>query len=509
MHSPHASQAEHEGPTGPDPADNVRGGGPRKAARGQRPTPDLPRSARSAAGDDLARSRANRNTLLWAVRVAFVTLVVVVTLLNVLEFGRSIEPGPTFTLGQYWWGTLLAAIGIAAVFVVIDLITPNKKLATFSGILFGIVGGLIVAVAVGFVLDLVARSWGIEGSSSIVDTIKVIFGIALVFLGVSTVLQTQDDFRLVVPYVEFSKQIRGPKPLILDSSALIDARIADVAQTGILQAPLIVPSFIITELQTLADSADPMKRARGRRGLDIISRIRQSGRAGLSIDETPIPEQTVDLKLVELARTLPGMLVTGDLALSRIADIQGVPVININELARALKHSVIPGETLTLRLVKPGEQPGQGVGYLEDGTMVVAEDGEPYIDRHATMTVKSSLQTAAGRLIFARIAHEHPPEQPQAPGRAGDPGQAASEPGAPDPTSKPGPKPGPNPDTTQAVTQARTGPDRQSQGQTERQAEPQAEGGPEKSSTPPQARGETPRTPQGKPRVNRARNPRR
>ena len=393
--------------------------------------------AHSRAGDT-NKARSQQSTLLWVVRVAFISLVVVVTLLNVLEFGRSIEPGPTFTLGQYWWATLLAAIGIAGVFVFIDLITPNKKLATFGGILFGIIGGLIVAVAVGFVLDLVARSWGIEGSSSIIDTIKVIFGIALVFLGVSTVLQTQNDFRLVVPYVEFSKQMRGPKPLILDSSALIDARVADVAQTGIIQATLIVPAFVIAELQTLADSADAMKRARGRRGLDVISRIRQAGRAGLTIDETPLPEQTVDLKLVELARTLPGVLVTSDLALSRIADIQGVPVININELARALKQSVIPGETLAIRLVKRGEQPGQGVGYLEDGSMVVAEDGEPHIGHTVTLTVKSSMQTAAGRLIFGRVDDEKPaPTSKPDEHRPDDPN--ADQDNAPDPSQEPVP----------------------------------------------------------------------
>ncbi|MEM0983904.1 MAG: PIN/TRAM domain-containing protein [Planctomycetota bacterium] len=410
---------------------------------------DLSALERSRLRQDDALERSRRGALLWIVRVAFVTLVLMVTLLNVLEFGESVEPGLPFGLAQYWPGTLAIAGSLAAIFILIDLITPNKKLSTFSGILFGVLGGLIIAIALGFILDLVALSWGVGEDSQIINTIKVLFGLSLVFLGVTTVLQTQDDFRLVVPYVEFAKQMRGPRPLVLDSSALIDARIADVADTGVIQAPVVVPSFVVAELQALADSSDNLKRAKGRRGLEVIARLRRSGRVGLTIDETPLPNQAVDHKLVELARQMPGMLVTGDVALARIADIQNVPVLNLNQLANALKQSVIPGEELTVALIKPGEQETQAVGYLDDGTMVVAEDGAHSIGEQVTLTVRSSLQTVAGRMIFGRIGNEEQNPQPE---RMADEPETVEE----VPAADPAPDPDPEAEATKEVTTAKT-----------------------------------------------------
>lgn len=347
-----------------------------------------------------------RNLLLRAVRGAFIVLIVTVTLLNVILFGEDVSPGLTFDLAAQWWLPLTLSCVGAAGFLAVDVFTPNKKLQTFGGIIFGLVAGLIITLALGFVIDLVATSWDFADNDQIVNTIKVLLGIGMCYLGISTVLQTQDDFRLVIPYVEFAKQLRGQRPLLLDSSAIIDARFADVGETGIIQAPVIIPYFVVNELQTLADSGDKLKRAKGRRGLEVISRLQRSATLDVTIDESLIPGKSVDQLLVELAVQLRGMIVTGDVALSRIAGFQNIPVLNINELANALKPALVPGESLGVHLIKPGEHEGQAVGYLEDGTMVIAEDGEHAIGQEVTLAVRSSLQTAAGRMIFGRIGND-------------------------------------------------------------------------------------------------------
>ena len=373
-----------------------------------------------------------RNILLRVIRGTFVVLMVTVTLLSILQFGEGFSPGLTFDLAARWWLPLTLSCVAAAVFILADILTPNKKLQTFGGIILGLIAGLIVTVALGFVIDLVATSWDFGDNAPIVNTIKILLGISLSYLGISTVLQTQDDFRLVIPYVEFAKQLRGHRPLLLDTSAIIDARIADLGETGIIQTPVVVPLFVINELQALADSADGLKRAKGRRGLSIVTRLQSNAMLDITIDETPIPGKAVDQMLVELATQVQGMIVTGDIALSRIAGFRNVPVLNINDLANALKPALVPGETLTIHLLKPGEQPGQAVGYLDDGTMVVAEDGGPAIGTEVTLTVRSSLQTAAGRMIFGRVGHDDPQSDRDFSNRAAD---------QPQPTSNGGSKP--------------------------------------------------------------------
>ncbi len=199
------------------------------------------------------------------------------------------------------------------------------------------------------------------------------------YICVSILLQTKDDFRFIIPYMEFSKEIKGTRPLVLDTSVIIDGRIADVAEARILDQPLVVPRFVLQELQGIADSSDRLRRNRGRRGLDILNKLQKSGNIEVRIDSSEPPEMSpevaVDQKLLILAKHLGGKVVTNDYNLNKIAKLQGVEVINLNDLANALKPIVLPGEALTVKLIKKGEEPGQGVGYLEDGTMVVAEQG--------------------------------------------------------------------------------------------------------------------------------------
>lgn len=379
--------------------------------------------------DTFAAAGRQRSMLLRVLRGGYIVLVLTVTLLNIIKVGDRVNPAePSIRLATSWWIPVAFTVTLCVLFVAADVLTPNKKLRTIGGVILGLVAGLLATLAFAFVIDLVATSWDFK-DSEVVAAAKVIVGISLCYLGVSTVLQTQDDFRLSIPYVEFAKQIRGPQPMLLDSSALIDARIADVAVTGIIQAPLVIPACVLAELQQLADSQDRLKRARGRRGLDIAARLQREATLDVSVDETPVPGKAVDQILVELARRMPAIIVTSDIALARIAGFQSIPIININELANALKPAFVAGERLTLRLIRAGEQPGQAVGYLDDGTMVIAEDGASHIGEDAEMTVRSTLQTAAGRLIFARIDPSEP----------GDQAERRSE--APAPRDQPPPKP--------------------------------------------------------------------
>jgi uncharacterized protein YacL len=227
-------------------------------------------------------------------------------------------------------------------------------------------------------------------------------------------MQTQHDFRFIIPYVEFAKEAKGRRPYILDTSVVIDGRIADVIEANMFDSQLVMPRFVISELQAIADSADRLRRGRGRRGLDILNRLRTNPKVDLQIYDRQLPEfadQPVDQKLVALAKHLEGKLVTNDYNLNKVARLNGVGVINLNDLANALKPIFLPGEQIEVRLVKSGEEPGQGVGYLEDGTMVVVEGGREHVNRMVKIAVTSVLQTSAGRMVFGRyeatVADKH------------------------------------------------------------------------------------------------------
>ncbi len=239
------------------------------------------------------------------------------------------------------------------------------------------------------------------------QTLRLLITVICCYVSISTLLQTKDEFRFIIPYVEFSRQIKGPKPLVLDTSVIIDGRIADICDTRFIDTHLIVPRFVLQELQSVADSSDKLKRNRGRRGLDMLKRMQNNTKVELQIHEANLPElrdvDKVDERLVVLAKAIGGRVVTNDYNLNKIAQLQGVEVINLNELANAMKSVALPGEAMLVRLVKPGDQIGQGVGYLEDGTMVVVEQGRSQIGQEVQITVTSVLQTPAGRMIFGRI----------------------------------------------------------------------------------------------------------
>lgn len=381
-----------------------------------------------------------RASVLRIVRTGFLVVFITILALSLLSAGPGTTPG-LFTLPPYWPLIVGIGLGVAGVVLLIDVATPRKRIGLLVSIFVGLVAAMLGTVALAYLIDLLKVLYDIpDALQNVITLTKFLIGVGLTYLCITTVLQTQDDFRLVIPYVEFAKQVRGPRPLVLDSSALIDARIADLGATGIIQVPMIIPRFVIAELQALADSSDKLKRARGRRGLEVISRIQRSG-LDVSIDETPVPGKAVDQMLVELARLTPATIVTADVAQSRVAAIHGVKVLNLNDVGNALKPSLIPGEQLSIRLIKPGEQPGQGVGYLEDGTMVVAENGGGSVGEQVTLIVTSSLQTSAGRLIFGRL-FDTPPSlpSPSGGGASSASDEAERAPSSPPPTEPPSPE---------------------------------------------------------------------
>ncbi len=309
---------------------------------------------------------------------------------------------------------VIAFMGAALVVIAMDIFVPRKSLSAISGLFFGLIVGMVVAYGFSLIIDLVVQAnlSGGEvaddpGLASFVSALKLAVGVICSYLAVSFILQTKDDVRFVIPYVEFSKETKGARPMVLDTSVIIDGRIADIANTKIIESELVIPRFVLQELQTIADSADKLKRTRGRRGLDMLNKLQLSENVDIKILDV-MPERSaegagVDEMLVDLGLQLGGKVVTNDYNLNKIAQLRGVTVININDLANALKPVVLPGEAMDVKIIKPGEEAGQGVGYLDDGTMVVAEGGRERIGETVRLTVTSVLQTSAGRMIFGRL----------------------------------------------------------------------------------------------------------
>lgn len=294
-------------------------------------------------------------------------------------------------------GVMLLSLAVIAA----DALVERKKLDTVTAVYFGLLVGLLLT----YVLNLAFSPVLPAPESEPARWTMLILGMVVCYTCISLLLQTKDDFRFIIPYVEFSKEVKGFKPLILDTSVVIDGRIADVVATKVLDSQLIMPRFIINELQGIADSNDRLRRGRGRRGLDIMNQLRNDSVVDLKIYDHELPEfagQTVDMKLVQLAKKLDGKVVTGDYNLNKVAKLHGVDVINLNDLANALKPVCLPGEQLDVEIIKPGEEAGQGVGYLDDGTMVVVEGGRDRVNQQVHITVTSVLQTSAGRMIFGR-----------------------------------------------------------------------------------------------------------
>jgi uncharacterized protein YacL len=314
------------------------------------------------------------------------------------QFAQSdlLQGTPVYTPYLVFGGIVLLALGVVG----LDVMSGRKRLDTITAVYFGLIIGL-------FLTYILKTAFGttFAAESPWTPWALLILGMVLCYTCISILMQTKDDFRFIIPYVEFAKEIKGLKPYVLDTSVVIDGRIADVVETRIVDNQLIMPQFVIAELQAIADSSDRLRRGRGRRGLDILNRLRSDPKVDLVVFDRDLPEfagQPVDQKLVLLAKHLDGKVVTNDYNLNKVAKLHNVGVINLNDLSNALKPIFLPGETLEVRIIKPGEEQGQGIGYLEDGTMVVIEAGREHIGQNVSATVTSVLQTSAGRMVFGR-----------------------------------------------------------------------------------------------------------
>ena len=362
--------------------------------------------------------------LLWLLRLIYVSLLVVIAVGAVSVFVDTHDPVNTYLVPA-------GILGIGAVVLLTDVREKQKQITTISAMYFGLLLGLLLGLLFSVLLSpLMEQGFG---NPQLVALGRVLITVICCYVTISTLLQTKDEFRFIIPYVEFSKQTKGGRPLVLDTSVIIDGRIADVCDTRLIDSPLIVPRFVLQELQAIADSSDRLKRNRGRRGLDILKRLQGNPKLQLQMHDGNVPELRtgerirVDERLVILAKVLNARVVTNDFNLNKIAQLQGVDVINLNELANALKTVALPGEFMNVRVVKPGDQVGQGVGYLDDGTMVVIEQGKPFIGQEISIVVTSVLQTPAGRMIFGRPDQRTSGSHTPYPGGATPPAGAAGD----------------------------------------------------------------------------------
>ena len=299
-----------------------------------------------------------------------------------------------------WPGVVLGLL-LGLVVVLIDRLLKGFSLRAFSSATFGLLLGWLFSTLVLkshiFAYLPPPTQWAIG------LVVYCTFG----YLGMMLAMRSnRDEFSLIIPYVRFAREATQHQPLVIDTNVIIDGRVADVCATGFVSRSLIVPRFVLGELQTLADSRDAVKRERGRRGLDILNELQRSRAVELTIHESTAEEEVdagVDARLVRTAKILKANLLTNDQALCQVARLQQVTALNLSDLARALRPAFVVGDEIELNLVKEGREAHQAVGYLPDGTMIVVNHGRPHLGKTRTVIVSSALQTSAGRLIFAEL----------------------------------------------------------------------------------------------------------
>jgi uncharacterized protein YacL len=340
--------------------------------------------------------------LLWLFRAIFAIVLLAVLIANLSSDDIAGAKDKTNS-----WAVLYSAVGMALFVLFLDILTPKKKLSALAGVFFGLLVGMLLSMALAPAVTMITESYGIDLIEPATKAIKWMMSICICYLTISIVMRTKDDVRFVIPYVEFAKQSKGARPLILDTSAIIDGRVADLCESKLFDAPVVVPRFVLNELQLIADSADKLKRARGRRGLDILHQMQSSPVVDVEIDDAVIQEVEdvtgVDQKLMMFTKSRDGRVATTDYNLTKVAQVREVDVVNINDLANSLKTVALPGETMEVRIIKPGEEADQGIGYLSDGTMVVVEGARNKIGRDLAISITSSLQTSAGKMIFGKF----------------------------------------------------------------------------------------------------------
>lgn len=309
----------------------------------------------------------------------------------------STSPHPVHIIEKYKFAAFLVLLGITQLAPIADLLIRRKRIDIISAIYFGLLVGALLSyltmLALGPVID---NPWQ--------PGVTLLTTVFLTYICISFLIQTKDDFRFIIPYVEFARDLKGGMPLILDSSALIDGRISDLVETHIVDTDLVVPEFVLLEIQDIADSNDKNRRSRGRRGLDVLAKLQENPNVDVRITEDREKPQnmTVDERLVHLAKDLNARIVTNDYNLNKVASVQSIHVINMNDVANSLKPRFVPDDHLRIKIVKRGEAADQGVGYLDDGTMIVCENGADQVGKEIDTLVTKVHQTSAGRIIFVK-----------------------------------------------------------------------------------------------------------
>jgi uncharacterized protein YacL len=294
---------------------------------------------------------------------------------------------------------ILIGVVFGLAIVLVDRLLKGFSLRAFSSATFGLLLGLLFANL------LIASDILRYQTDSVQWAARLVVYSAFGYLGMMLAMRSKrDEFSLIIPYVRFAREATQREPIVVDTNIIIDGRIADLCASGFLSRVLIVPRFVLGELQTLADSRDPLKRERGRRGLEILNKLQQARELDLTIHETSgDTDLSTDERLVRTAKVLQARLLTNDQALCQVARLQQVAALNLADLARVLRPNAIAGDELELNLVKEGREAHQAVGYLPDGTMIVVNHARPLLGKVATIVVSSALQTGAGRLIFAEL----------------------------------------------------------------------------------------------------------
>jgi len=334
------------------------------------------------------------NTLgLWILRI----LLFLICGISGYTLTQGISPSPSIPLLGLIGGLLLAALTL--------LIEKGLKKIPLKNLLGSFIG-LILGIMVANLLSNVFFSNLYNYQQTIFPLLSVLYGVCG-YIGLRIGFKKGEEIQLP-GWKLFSKSVPQSENMkILDTSVIIDGRIADITETGFLEGALIIPQFVLNELQHIADSSDSIKRTRGKRGLEVLHQIQKQARVDVRIMDRDYPAvKEVDSKLIELAKEVRGKIITNDSNLNKVAELQGIEVLNINELANSLKPVVLPGEEINVKILKEGKEMGQGVAYLDDGTMIVVDNGRKQMGKTIDVTVTSVLQTPAGRMIFARPKEE-------------------------------------------------------------------------------------------------------
>ena len=306
---------------------------------------------------------------------------------------------PTRSMGL---AGLVAGFLLAALTLLLEVSLKKIPLKSLLGAFIGLVIGIILANLISNVFFA-----GLINDDRIPFPIfGLLYGVCA-YTGLRIGLKKGEEFYLPGWKPRSKKLPRDENMKILDTSVIIDGRVADITETGFIEGPLLIPQFILGELQHIADSSDPVKRTRGKRGLEVLHHIQKQVNVDVRIVDKDFPAvKEVDAKLIELAKEIHGKIITNDSNLNKVAELQGISVLNINELANAIKPVVLPGEDMNVKILKEGKEMGQGVAYLDDGTMIVVDNGRRYMGKTIDVIVTSVLQTPAGRMIFARLKED-------------------------------------------------------------------------------------------------------